>query len=215
MHAATWAFLLRIEDTDAERSRPEFAAQLLEDLRWLGLDGRRPGREDAAAPCSEQSRRSALYTAALEQLERAGQVYPCFCSTLELEVSRRAQLASGKPPRYAGTCRTRRCATRGACSRGRQPTLRFKVPDTGKVEFTDLVHGAQTFACADLGDFVVRRADGSAAFFFSNALDDALMGVTVVLRGEDPPLQHAASKIDQRRARSTVTHLRTFEPDHR
>lgn len=179
-------FLLRIEDTDAERSRPEFAAQLLQDLRWLGLEwDAGPGREDAAAPY-EQSRRSALYTAALERLEAAGQVYPCFCSTLELEVSRRAQLASGKPPRYAGTCRHLDAAQRAArLAEGRQPTLRFRVPDTGKVEFTDLVHGPQTFACTDLGDFVVRRADGSAAFFFSNALDDALMGVTVVLRGED------------------------------
>ena len=179
-------FLLRIEDTDAERSRPEFAAQLLDDLRWLGLEwDAGPGREDAAAPY-EQSRRSALYAAALERLEQAGQVYPCFCSTLELEVSRRAQLASGKPPRYAGTCRNLDAAQRAArLAEGREPTLRFKVPETGKVEFTDLVHGAQTFACADLGDFVVRRADGSAAFFFSNALDDALMGVTVVLRGED------------------------------
>ena len=179
-------FLLRIEDTDAERSRPEFTAQLLEDLRWLGLEWNAgPGREDAAAPY-EQSRRGAIYDEALARLEREGRVYPCFCSTLELDVSRRAQLASGKPPRYAGTCRRLDESQRAArVAEGRKPTLRFRVPDTGKVEFTDLVHGAQSFECADVGDFVVRRADGSAAFFFSNALDDALMGVNVVLRGED------------------------------
>lgn len=179
-------FLLRIEDTDAERSRPEFAAQLLDDLRWLGLEwDAGPGRDDDAAPY-EQSRRGAVYDAALARLEGEGRVYPCFCSTLELEVSRRAQLASGKPPRYAGTCRHLDAAQRAArIAEGRHPTLRFRVPDSGRVQFTDLVHGEQVFECADVGDFVVRRADGSAAFFFSNALDDALMGVTVVLRGED------------------------------
>ncbi len=179
-------FLLRIEDTDAERSKAEFTAQLLEDLRWLGLEwDAGPGREDAAAPY-EQSRRGAVYRAALERLEREERVYPCFCSTLEIEVSRRAQIAAGKPPRYAGTCRALDAAGRAArLAEGRKPTLRFRVPDSGKVEFVDLVHGEQSFSCSDLGDFVVQRADGSAAFFFSNALDDALMGVNVVLRGED------------------------------
>jgi glutamyl-tRNA synthetase len=101
-------------------------------------------------------------------------------------VSRRTQLASGKPPRYAGTCRSlspeqqqRRSAT------GVAPTTRFSVPTGKRIEFVDFVHGAQSFLSDDIGDFVVRRADGSAAFFFSNAVDDASMGVTHVLRGED------------------------------
>ena len=171
-------FLLRIEDTDAERSKPEFTKQLMEDLQWLGLgwDG-----EIVA-----QSQRGAVYREALDKLERVGRVYPCYCTPLEIEVSRKSQLASGRPPRYAGTCRNLNDAQRAAkLAEGRKPTLRFRVPEGGRVEFIDLVHGEQRFECADIGDFIVQRADGSAAFFFSNVLDDALTGVTTVLRGED------------------------------
>lgn len=171
-------FLLRIEDTDAERSRPEYTAQLQQDLRWLGLEW--------DEPVVHQSTRGVEYRAALEQLAQAGRVYPCFCSTLEIELSRKAQLAAGRPPRYAGTCRHLTEAERAKkLAEGRKPTLRFRVPDDGEVRFTDLVHGEQMFRCADIGDFIVQRADGSAAFFFSNILDDAAMGITTVLRGED------------------------------
>jgi len=171
-------FLLRIEDTDAERSKPAFTAQLMQDLRWLGLgwDG------DVVA----QSARGVVYREALAKLESVGRVYPCYCSPLEIEVSRKSQLAAGRPPRYAGTCRHLDATQRAArLAEGRKPTLRFRVPDSGYVEFRDLVHGEQRFACADIGDFIVQRADGSAAFFFSNVVDDALTGVTTVLRGED------------------------------
>ena len=171
-------FLLRIEDTDRERSRPEFVARIHEDLRWLGLLW--------DEPVVLQSARGTAYTLALGQLERAGLVYPCFCSPLEIEASRRAQLAAGRPPRYAGTCRALDAGQREArLAAGRKPALRFRVPDSGRIEFTDLVHGEQRFECADIGDFIVSRADGSAAFFFCNVLDDAESGVTQVLRGED------------------------------
>ena len=171
-------FLLRIEDTDAERSKAEFTAQLKDDLQWLGLawDGE----------IVEQSKRGDVYRQALDRLAAVGRVYPCYCTPLEIEISRKTQLASGKPPRYAGTCRHLDEAQRAAkLAEGRKPTLRFKVPDSGRVEFVDLVHGEQRFECADIGDFIVQRADRSAAFFFSNIVDDALSGVTVVLRGED------------------------------
>jgi glutamyl-tRNA synthetase len=171
-------FLLRIEDTDAERSKAEFTAQLKDDLQWLGLawDGE----------IVEQSKRGDVYRQALDRLAAVGRVYPCYCTPLEIEISRKTQLASGKPPRYAGTCRHLDEVQRAAkLAEGRKPTLRFKVPDSGRVEFIDLVHGEQRFECADIGDFIVQRADGSAAFFFSNIVDDALSGVTVVLRGED------------------------------
>jgi glutamyl-tRNA synthetase len=177
-HRDQGQFLLRIEDTDAERSKPAFALQLQHDLQWLGLgwDGE----------IVEQSKRGDVYRAALERLEQQGRVYPCYCSPLEIEVSRKSQIAAGKPPRYSGVCRNLDRDQRAAkLAEGRKPTLRFRVPDTGKVEFVDLVHGEQVFACADIGDFIVQRADGSAAFFFSNVVDDAMSGVTVVLRGED------------------------------
>jgi glutamyl-tRNA synthetase len=179
-------FLLRIEDTDSERSLEAHIAALMADLRWLGIDwDAGPDREDERGPY-RQSQRGALYAQYFAELEARGAVYPCFCTPLELELSRRAQLAAGRPPRYAGTCRNlsaAECARRAGA--GGAATLRFRVPLGERVAFVDFVHGAQSFATDDIGDFVVRRADGSAAFFFSNAVDDARMGVTLTLRGED------------------------------
>jgi nondiscriminating glutamyl-tRNA synthetase len=179
-------FLLRIEDTDTERSRGQHTDALITDLRWLGIDwDAGPDREDAKGPY-RQSQRGALYARYFDRLEHKGAVYPCFCSQLELEVSRRAQLAAGRPPRYAGTCRDLSAEQRAKRRQeGVAPTTRFRVPTGRRIEFVDFVHGPQSFLSDDIGDFVVRRADGSAAFFFCNAVDDADMGVTQVLRGED------------------------------
>ena len=180
-------FVLRIEDTDAERSREAHARALLDDLRWLGLDW--DEGPDVGGPHGPylQSQRRAAYDAAFATLEQRGLAYPCWCTPLELDLSRRSQLAAGRPPRYAGTCRDLDAAQRAtkAAASGAPPTLRFRVPAGRSVEFDDLVHGLQRFATDDIGDFVIRRGDGSAAFFFCNALDDAAMGVTHVLRGED------------------------------
>ena len=179
-------FVLRIEDTDRERSSEEFTLRQMADLRWLGL-GWDEG-PDVGGPHApyRQSERGAHYAARFGQLERSGHVYPCFCTAVELDVSRRAQLAAGRPPRYAGTCRALSQPQRDERrSRGLLPTLRFRVDPGARIEFDDLVHGPQSFDRTDIGDFVVRRADGSAAFFFSNAVDDAAMGITHVLRGAD------------------------------
>jgi glutamyl-tRNA synthetase len=179
-------FLLRIEDTDSERSSEAHTQALMADLRWLGIEwDAGPDREDERGPY-RQSQRGPLYARYLDVLERQGAVYPCFCTPLELSLARRAQLAAGQPPRYAGTCRELPAAERERRHREGMPaTLRFRVPAGTRIEFADLVHGPQRFLSDDIGDFVVRRADGSAAFFFSNAVDDAQMGVTQVLRGED------------------------------
>jgi nondiscriminating glutamyl-tRNA synthetase len=178
--------LLRIEDTDASRSTAEHAVALMEDLRWLGIDwDAGPDREDDRGPY-RQSQRRGLYDRQFAEAERRELTYACFCSPLELEVSRKTQLAAGKPPRYAGTCRELSAqAQEKKRAAGVAPTLRFRVPCGKRIEFTDFVHGEQSFLSDDIGDFVIRRADGSAAFFFSNAIDDASMGVTHVLRGED------------------------------
>ena len=178
--------LLRIEDTDAQRSQESHLAMVLEDLRWLGLDwDAGPDLEDDRGPY-RQSQRGAIYARFFEALERQSAVYPCFCTPLELEAARRAQLGSGRPPRYAGTCRELSAQQRAAKrAQGLAATLRYRVPAGRRIEFVDLVHGAQSFLSNDIGDFVIRRADGTAAFFFSNAVDDASMGVTQVLRGED------------------------------
>src|SRR5215813_8553567 len=105
-------FLLRIEDTDSERSLDAHMQGLMADLRWLGIDwDAGPDREDERGPY-RQSQRTALYARQFAELERQGVVYPCFCTALELELSRRAQLAAGQPPRYAGVCRDLSAAER-------------------------------------------------------------------------------------------------------
>jgi glutamyl-tRNA synthetase len=178
--------ILRIEDTDAGRSEESLLTRLLEDLRWLGLEWAEG--PDVGGPNGpyRQSERSALYAEAVASLEAQGRVYPCFCTPEELKLARKAQMAAGRPPRYGGTCAAlpasevdRRVAA------GARPALRFRVPRGRVIEFQDLIHGAQRFASDDIGDFVVRRADGSVAFFLGNAVDDAAMGVTLVLRGDD------------------------------
>ena len=185
-------FVLRIEDTDTERSKEPYAAALMDDLAWMGMTWDagpvHPSSPGAGADGEEyrQSRRGHVYARHSATLDSRGLTYHCYCTPLELDLSRKAQLAAGRPPRYAGTCRELSAEARVRKSaQGISPTTRFRVP-TGKfVEFDDMVHGAQRFATDDIGDFILRRADGSAAFFFSNAIDDAEMGITHVLRGED------------------------------
>jgi glutamyl-tRNA synthetase len=179
-------FILRIEDTDVERSEGRHLDQLLIDLGWLGLDwDEGPDVGGPSGPYA-QSERGAFYRELFARLERGGEAYPCYCTALDLELSRKLQRMAGKPPRYAGTCRHLTGAERAEReSRGLKPTLRFAVPPDAVIEFIDLVHGPQKFSSADLGDFIIRREDGTAAFFFSNAVDDASMGVTHVLRGDD------------------------------
>lgn len=179
-------FLLRIEDTDPERSRPEFTAALQTDLHWLGLPWQEgPGAEGAHGPYA-QSQRQSHYDSAYQQLIEQDFAYPCFCSETDLVVQRKQQLSAGKPPRYAGTC-TRLSAEQVAAYRaeGRPEALRFRVDPQARVVFTDGAKGEQVYYGRDMGDFIIRRTDGTAPFLFCNALDDALMQVTQVLRGED------------------------------
>jgi nondiscriminating glutamyl-tRNA synthetase len=185
-HRQGGRFVLRIEDTDAARTQESFVTGLCTDLAWLGLQwDEGPGRQGSHGPY-RQSQRSELYQHYFEQLERDQLAYACYCTPLELDLSRRAQLAAGKPPRYAGTCRELSAAMRQAkADKGIRPTLRFHVPSAQRIEFEDLVYGPQSFASDDIGDFIIRREDGTAAFFYSNALDDALMHITHVMRGED------------------------------
>lgn len=171
-------FLLRIEDTDAARAVAGAEAALLDDLRWLGLawDGE----------VVHQSARAARHAELLDALERAGKAYACFCTEAELEVARKTALANRRPPRYLGTCAALplpEVAARRAA--GRPATLRFRVPGGWSTRFDDAVHGAHEEASDMLGDFVIRRADGLPTFLFANAVDDAEMGVTLVLRGDD------------------------------
>ena len=183
---APGVFLLRIEDTDAMRGHDKYVAALEQDLHWLGLEWQEgPGPGGAQAPYL-QSQRSAVYARYFDQLEASGNAYPCFCSEHELEIARKTAIAAGRPPRYSGRChRLTPAAIAAHRAEGRPATLRFHVADGKTVEFDDRVRGRQTFATRDIGDFIIRRSDGTPAFFFCNAIDDALMGVSLVLRGED------------------------------
>jgi glutamyl-tRNA synthetase len=179
-------FILRIEDTDVERSDARHRADLIAELRWLGLQWDEGPEVGGSHAPYLQSERGAWYQELFVRLESAGRAYPCFCTPEELELARKLERMAGRPPRYTGTCRALTAAERAArLAQGRKPTLRFAVPDATLIEFTDLVHGPQRFSSADIGDFIVRREDGTAAFFFCNAVDDSVMGVTHVLRGDD------------------------------
>jgi len=179
-------FLLRIEDTDAERSQDIYRQALIEDLRWLGLDWQEGPEKDLHNGPYAQSRRGDIYRKHYAVLIERGCAYPCFCSVQELKQIRKSQLAAGQPPRYPGTC-TRLTAqeVKARLAFGVEPSLRFRVPKEGIIEFDDVVRGPQRYRGSDIGDFVIRRSDGTPAFFFCNAMDDALMGITLVLRGED------------------------------
>lgn len=179
-------FLLRIEDTDKARSKSEYIQSLLQDLIWLGLhwqEGPEVGGEHG--PYS-QSERQRIYDRYYDQLIQQGQAYPCFCSEQTLAINRKIQLSTGQPPRYPGTCRmlmSEQIAENRA--KGLPESLRFLIPKHTLIQFTDFVKGPQTFKSDDIGDFIIRRQDGSPSFMFSNAIDDSLMGVTHALRGDD------------------------------
>jgi glutamyl-tRNA synthetase len=161
-------FLLRIEDTDAERNRPELIDNVLEMLEWLGLtwDG---------TPV-KQSDRGDLYAKAAAELVAAGAVYPCDCTGEQVQA--RNKEAGGKPG-YDGFCRER------GLEPGPGRALRFRTPREGRTGWTDLVRGEISFANADIEDFVVVRGNGAPMFLLANAFDDADMGITHVIRGED------------------------------
>lgn len=179
-------FILRVEDTDEARSNDEFMIALFADLKWLGIDWDEGPDIGGPHAIYRQQQRRGIYEEWLTRLDAAGLTYPCFCTPAELNISRKRQLAAGQPPRYAGTCRNLTTEERAdRLVRGLPAALRFRVPEGQVVSFVDVVHGEQRFNSDDIGDFIIRRTDGSTAFFFSNAVDDALMDVTLVLRGDD------------------------------
>lgn len=171
-------FLLRIEDTDLARSQAEFTEKLMQDLKWLDLHWQE-------GPYY-QSQRHDIYEKYYQQLIDQKQAYWCFCSETELSIIRKSQLSQGVAPRYPGTCRhltPEQIEQKKA--KGIVPALRFRIPDNETIVFEDFIQGKKTFSANDIGDFIIKKADGSASFMFCNAVDDALMNVTHVMRGED------------------------------
>jgi glutamyl-tRNA synthetase len=179
-------FILRVEDSDETRSDDRLMHQLFTDLRWLGLDWDEGPDIGGPSHAYRQQHRSAIYEEWLTKLDASGLTYPCFCTPAELSRARKRQVAAGQPQHYAGTCRDLSDEQRAErLLRGLPGALRFRVPEGRSVLFDDVVHGEQRCAADDIGDFIIRRSDGGTAFFFANAIDDALMGVTLVLRGDD------------------------------
>lgn len=179
-------FVLRIEDTDAARSRDEHIEALLADLRWLGVDWDEGPEAGGDHGPYRQNERAALYAEYSRRLEVSGAAYPCFCTAEELAAERAEAIRKGRAPRYSGRCaRLPAEEVRRRSEAGEASSLRFRVPRGRTLSYRDLVRGEQSVRSGELGDFVIRRSDGTPAFLFANALDDALMGITDVLRGED------------------------------
>jgi len=179
-------FVLRIEDTDVERSTRESERGILEDLRWLGLDW--DEGPDVGGPHGpyRQSERLDLYRSYAQELIDQGHAYQCFCTAEQLDADRRAALESGRPPQYSGRCRDLPpAAAAERLAAGHPAVVRFRVPLDRTVTFQDLVRGTVQFETEVIGDPVLVRSDGHPAYNFAVVVDDALMEITHVVRGED------------------------------
>ena len=179
-------FILRVEDTDVERSTRESEASMIEDLRWLGLQW--DEGPDVGGPYGpyRQSERLHLYRSYARQLLDSGRAYHCFCPAGRLDADREAALAAGLPPRYSGACRAvPPDEARRRVEAGEAAVVRFKVPELREVVFNDLVRGEVRFRTEVIGDPILVRSDGNPAYNFAVVVDDALMEVTHVVRGED------------------------------
>jgi glutamyl-tRNA synthetase len=169
---ASGKFILRVEDTDQERSTQEAVGVIVEGMQWLGLD--------ADEGPYFQTQRFGRYREVLAQMLEAGTAYRCYCTKAELEALREQQLARKEKPRYTGICRERTDPRPGVA-----PVVRFRNPLDGAVVVQDLVHGPVTFQNAELDDLIIARSDGTPTYNFSVVVDDMDMGVTHVIRGDD------------------------------
>jgi glutamyl-tRNA synthetase len=165
-------FILRVEDTDRERSTDEALRVILEGMKWLRLD--------ADEGPYYQTQRFDRYREVLSQMVAAGSAYKCYCTKEELEAMRAGQMARKEKPRYTGVCRDRKDVPPGV-----QPVIRFRNPIDGAVVVEDLVHGSVTFQNTELDDLIIARSDGTPTYNFCVVVDDMDMGVTHVIRGDD------------------------------
>ena len=165
-------FVLRIEDTDLSRSTEESIEEILESMRWLGLDwDEGPFR---------QTERQGIYSQKVGQLLSAGKAYHCYCTPEELDRKRSEAQKAGNKPKYDGTCRERPDSPEGAPS-----VIRFKAPIEGTVVVEDLLRGKVVFDIAELDDVIIQRTDGTPTYNFVVVVDDSEMGITHVIRGDD------------------------------
>ncbi len=178
------AFILRIDDTDRERSTRESLEEILADLKWLGLE------YDAGPPDPEyfQSNRIPMYHEAARKLLAAGDAYPCYCTAEELEAKRKLAGKEHRKPGYDGTCREKPFARDLPLpdkAAGRNYAIRFRIPQDGQTVVEDLVKGNTIFENSELDDLVILRSDGGATYNFATVIDDAGLAITHVVRGDD------------------------------
>ncbi|MEU2261836.1 glutamate--tRNA ligase [Streptomyces sp. NPDC019645] len=188
-----WAFarhnqgtmVFRIEDTDAARDSEESYNQLLDSLRWLGLDWDEGPEVGGPHEPYRQSQRMDIYRDVAEKLLAGGYAYRCYCTVTELDERREAARAAGRPSGYDGHCRDLSDEQKAAYEReSRESIVRFRMPDE-PITFTDLVRGELTFTPDNVPDYGIVRANGAPLYTLVNPVDDALMDITHVLRGED------------------------------
>ncbi len=180
-------FILRIEDTDLERHSEEAVKVIYEALKWMGIKWDEGPDVGGNYGPYRQSERREIYKEHIEKLKEKGLVYECFCTTEELEKMRKEQLERGEPPRYTGKCRNLTEEEKEKLRKeGRKPVLRFKVPKDRIIKFKDLVKGEIEISSNQLGgDFVIVRSNGMPVYNFVVVVDDALMEISHVIRGED------------------------------
>ncbi|MEK7817435.1 MAG: glutamate--tRNA ligase, partial [Actinomycetota bacterium] len=179
--------VLRVEDTDVARSRPEFEESIMADLGWLGLDwDEGPDVGGAFGPYRQSDRAAAgVYDHAARSLLEAGKAYYCFCSKERLEELKQENLAAGRMPKYDRRCAgIERGEAEARIAAGEAATIRFLVPDEG-VAVEDLIHRRVDFSHEVIGDFIIIRSDGGASYNFAVVVDDIAMEITHVIRGED------------------------------
>jgi glutamyl-tRNA synthetase/nondiscriminating glutamyl-tRNA synthetase len=170
-------FILRLEDTDPERSQPKYTSQLLEILKWLGINW-------DEGPFY-QSQRLEHYNNYAQKLLDRKQAYYCYCTQQELEAERKLCLSKGVPPRYSGKCRfLTETKKQQYQAQGKKPAIRFLVPEES-IEWVDILKGKMCFLAEEIGDFIIIRSNGLPAYNFAVVIDDALMQISHVIRGED------------------------------
>ncbi len=179
-------FIVRSEDTDRERSSRESEHNILEALRWLGIqwnEGIEVGGEQGPY---RQTERLELYRKYSERLLQSGDAYHCYCNEEELEAERQALIAQGETPRYLGKCRNLTTGERARYeAEGRKPVVRFRIPEGEQIIIHDHVRGEVAFESDGMGDFVIVKSDGIPTYNFAVVIDDSTMDITQVIRGEE------------------------------
>jgi len=179
-------FIIRIEDTDRKRNIEGGEQSQLNYLKWLGIDWDESVDVGGEYGPYRQSERNDIYKTYYEELLEKGLAYKCYCTEEELEKEREEQAARGEMPRYSGKCRNLTKEEQEKLeAEGRQPSIRFKVPQGEVISFNDIVKGEISFETDGIGDFVIVKKDGTPTYNFAVAVDDYLMKMTHVLRGED------------------------------